>query len=77
MPLIEMILPGEPKTQPEPVAEMYRITIERGDGIACSDIEARTAMSMLCIELATAQVRKPKKTRTPRGGSKSEGCAAD
>ena len=36
MPIIEMVLPGEPKQQPEHVAEVYRITVERGDGIACS-----------------------------------------
>ena len=30
MPIIEMVLPGEPKQQPEHVAEVYRITVERG-----------------------------------------------
>ena len=36
MPRIELHLPGEPKQQPENVADVYRITVERGDGIACS-----------------------------------------
>ena len=43
MPIIEMVLPGEPKQQPEHVAEVYRITVERGDGIACSDMEAKNS----------------------------------
>ena len=48
MPLIELILPGEPKT------------VERGDGIACSDMEAKTAMSMLCLEMLGGGLRHMK-----------------
>ena len=53
MPRIELHLPGEPKQQPENVADVYRITVERGDGIACSEMEAKTAMTMLSIEMVT------------------------
>lgn len=63
MPLIELILPGEPKQCPEPIAETYRITVERGDGIACSDMEAKTAMSMLCLEMLSGGLRKAKPKR--------------
>ena len=62
MPLIELILPGEPKQCPEPIAETYRITVERGDGIACSDMEAKTAMSMLCLEMLGGGLRHTKKS---------------
>lgn len=65
MPRIELLLPGEPKQQPENVADVYRITVERGDGIACSDMEAKTAMTMLCIEMVTGGLKKGRK-RTPR-----------
>ena len=63
MPIIEMVLPGEPKQQPEHVAEVYRITVERGDGIACSDMEAKTAMSLLCIEMVTNGLKKSRPNR--------------
>lgn len=62
MPIIELVLPGAERTEVIPVAEQYRITVERADGIACTDIEANTAMSMLCIELLSTKAnrRKPK-----------------
>jgi hypothetical protein len=60
MPKIELVLPGENKTQVEPVAEVYRITIERGDGMACSEIEARTAMGMFCMSSPKAKRKKVK-----------------
>ena len=61
MPRIELSLPGTQKTRVEPFAETYRITIERGDGIACADIEAQTVMSMFCIDSFKKKARK-----TPR-----------
>jgi hypothetical protein len=61
MPRIELILPGESKTQVEPFANTYRITVERDDGIACSDMEAKTAMTMLCIEMVTKGLNKGRK----------------
>ena len=72
MPIIEMVLPGEPKQQPEHVAEVYRITVERGDGIACSDMEAKTAMSLLCIEMVTNGLKKsrPKRSKENKQGSR-------
>lgn len=65
MPRIELILPGEAKQAPEPIAETYRITVERGDGIACSDMEAKTAMAMLCLQMVSSglQKGKPKRSR--------------
>jgi hypothetical protein len=63
MPDIELILTGKAKSQ-EPVsdiADTYRITIERGDGIACSDIEAQTVMSAYCMNAFKKNPRKPKK----------------
>ena len=49
MPRIELALPGKSKTQVDDIADTYRITIERNDGIACTDIEAKTVMSMFCM----------------------------
>ncbi|HCZ5078952.1 TPA: hypothetical protein O3I16_004769 [Salmonella enterica] len=68
MPRIELILPGEAKTTVAPLAEVYRITVERGDGVACSDMEARTAMSMFCIHALTGEKKsKPRKRKaTPQ-----------
>ena len=68
MPIIEMVLPGVPKQQPENVAEVYRITVERGDGIACSDMEAKTAMSVLCMQMVTGGMKKGK----PRSRKRSD-----
>ena len=49
MPRIELALPGEQRTAPDHVAECYRITVERLDGIACTELEARTAMGVFCM----------------------------
>lgn len=66
MPRIELILPGEPKTAPDPIADVYRITVERGDGIACSDMEARTTLSMFCVHslIENSKGRGRKTTRS-------------
>lgn len=58
MPRIELFLPGEPKTQVEDVAEGYRITVERLDGIQCSPVEAQTAMSMFCFNALNPKKRQ-------------------
>lgn len=55
MPSIELILPGEQRETVVPLPEVYRITVERGDGIACGEMEARTAMSMFCIHAISSQ----------------------
>jgi hypothetical protein len=47
---IKMDLPGNPRTTVEPFSGVYRITVEREDGIACTEIEARTAMSVYCFK---------------------------
>lgn len=59
MPLVQLILPGEAK-EADPIADVYRITVERGDGVACSDLEARTTMSMFCMQKALDACKKPK-----------------
>jgi hypothetical protein len=58
MPRIELVLPGTPIAQPSNIAEIYRITVERLDGKACGEIEARTVMTMFQI-----QPFKPKRKR--------------
>lgn len=57
---IEMLLPGDPRTTVESFSGMYRITVEREDGIACTDIEARTAISMYCFNPPKKTPRKVK-----------------
>lgn len=66
MPMIELVLPGTQRTTVSPVAETYRITVERMDGIACTEIEASTTMSMFCIGQAQQKVRKTRKVSTPK-----------
>ena len=61
LPRIELILPGEQRTRVEPFAETYRVTVERVDGIACSEIEARTALSTFCVH--TVQETKQRKRK--------------
>lgn len=63
MPKIELLLPGTPRTTIEDVAEGYRITIERVDGIACTEIEARTTMSMFCIHAVQEQANAKRRIR--------------
>lgn len=69
MPCIELILPGEQRETVAPLPEVYRITVERGDGIACGEMEARTAMSMFCIHAISSQ----KKTKTRRRQTNPQG----
>ncbi len=63
MPKIELVLPGNPRTEVVPIADTYRITIERGDGEACTDIEAQTVMTMFCMETARGRVKHPRKAK--------------
>ncbi len=65
MPIIELALPGTQRTTASPVAETYRITVERIDGIACTEIEASTTMSMFCIGQAQKKFRKTREVSTP------------
>lgn len=69
MPRIELILPGEQRTRVEPFAETYRVTVERVDGIACSEIEARTALSTFCVHTVqeTKQRKRKPKPEKSRG----------
>lgn len=61
MPKIELALPGSPRTEAVPVADTYRITVERADGEACTDIEAQTVMSMFCMEASRGRIKRPRK----------------
>lgn len=61
MPAIELILSGKENTQVEPIADTYRITIERGDGAVCTQIEAQTVMGMYCMNALKTKPRKPRK----------------
>ena len=72
MPRLELNLPGEPKQQPEKVADVYRITVERGDGIACSEMEAKTAMTMLSIEMVTNGLKKSRPKRSKKTSKEVE-----
>jgi len=46
MPKIELALPGTPRTTVEDIAETYRITVERLDGIACSEMEGSSCRKL-------------------------------
>lgn len=61
MPKIEFVLPGNPRTTVEDIAGTYRITVERLDGIACSEMEARTILSMVCFHALKDQAKAGKK----------------
>lgn len=63
MPRIELLLPGVLKTQVEPFSDVYRVTVEREDGIACSEMEARTALSMLCFHAKDESKQKVPKVQ--------------
>jgi hypothetical protein len=64
MPRIGLILPGKQQKPIDPIAEEYIITVERGDGTACSPMEAQTTMSMYIIESCQKRIRKtPAKKR--------------
>lgn len=64
MPRIELCLPGTPRGEDvDEIAENYRITVERGDGTACGELEARTTMSMYCIQAALSQQKPQRKSQ--------------
>lgn len=65
MPKIELVLPGTPRVETVPVADTYRITVERTDGAACTDIEAHTAMSMFCMEWLQQHPKKRRVKQKP------------
>ncbi len=66
MPAIQLILPGEQRTTVLPFAETYRITVERlDDGMACTEVEARTTLSMYCIHSLQKQPKKRKAKERP------------
>ena len=52
MPRIELVLPGEKVDEVLPSAESYRITVERMDGKACTELEARTIISLSNLQSA-------------------------
>jgi hypothetical protein len=50
MPNIGMLLPGKQQESKEPTADTYRITVERDDGVACTEDEALSIISMFFIK---------------------------
>lgn len=58
---IEFSMPGERRQGVLDLPESYRITVERNDGMAASEIEAWTAMTMLCSGMV------PQKTKGKKG----------
>jgi hypothetical protein len=58
--IVEIVLPGKRRETVVDIGD-YRITVERLDGIACSEIEAKTAMAMCTIQRA----KKNSKTKPP------------
>jgi len=74
MPIIELILPGARRTETQPIAENYRITIERDDGIACTDIEAMTVMSLWSIENTNKRLVKSQKKQKKSAELPEEPC---
>lgn len=58
---IEFLMPGKIRQRVLDLPEGYRITVERNDGMATSEIEAWTAMTMLCETIV------PKKTKKKKG----------
>jgi len=60
MPRTDLILPGQKRQTPiatiDDVAGRYSITITREDGIACTDVEAATVMSLWqCLRVKTSK----------------------
>ena len=62
MPTIELVLPGVRRKTVIDFADVYTITVERNDGIACSEVEAKTALSVLSMPVK----KKRKTTRTEK-----------
>lgn len=60
---IEFSMPGEKRQHVLDLPESYRITVERDDGMAATEIEAWTAMTVLCSGMV------PKKTNGKKGVS--------
>ena len=65
MPTIELVLPGVRRKTVIDFADVYTITVERNDGIACSEVEAKTALSVFSIPSAPVK-NKRKTTRTEK-----------
>ena len=62
MPTIELVLPGVRRKTVIDFADVYTITVER---IACSEVEAKTALSVFSIPSAPVK-NKRKTTRTEK-----------
>ena len=53
MPRIDLVLPGVQRAEVLPADDFYRITVERMDGIACTEAEARTIISLSTLQAAS------------------------
>ncbi|MEN9983606.1 MAG: hypothetical protein RI918_1575 [Pseudomonadota bacterium] len=60
--IVQIVLPGEQRKTAPDIGD-YRITVERLDGIACTEIEAKTAMAMCTIQ----RTKNKRVTKTPQG----------
>jgi len=67
MPRIELHRPGAPRTSVVDVADTYRVTVERDDGVACSEVEAATALATFCVHRLVDDARL-KRAHRPRDG---------
>lgn len=76
MPKIELELPGRPRTETVPIADNYRITVARGDGEACTDMEAYTAMTMFCMEFISGHAKKGRKPRKKAASKEDRSATA-
>lgn len=56
---IETCLPGKCRTLVVPFSSTYKLTVERSDGIACTEIEAKTVMYMICGDLLQKRSGSP------------------
>lgn len=78
MPRIELILPGNHRTTLIAFAEKYRITVELNDEIACSEVDAATATSTLCVHGKTEEMNttknERKKPRVPKPLEEVQQC---
>lgn len=57
---IDFLRPGEIRQHVIDLPENYRITVERDDGMAVSEVEAWTAMTMLCATIIPKKTKKKK-----------------
>lgn len=58
MPKIELNLPGGDIADIRDIAEIYRITLERGDGKRCSETEAWSTLSAFLMTMKLSGLQR-------------------